>query len=458
MSPTEVSDAESRHYEQATAALEHALGKLSRCSDREKQKLQGELRQLRSMHHKLMRGQVEIIVFGEISTGKSALINALMGQEVSEVDVRGGWTKDLHSFAWADAGYQVPGFADSSVLLIDTPGLNEVGGGDRASLARQAAARADLILFVIDSDMTQTEHTALSRLVATDKPIVVVLNKIDLYSDSERRELLQVLGERRLKDLVPAENLVTAAALPRQVETIIHHPDGSTRSEWRQPPRDVAAVKARILEMLERDGLALIALNAAMYAADKTDRIAKLRMELRQDYANRVIWSFASIKAIIVAANHFPVVDVLGGSASDVSMVVTLARVYGEEMNWEHAKRLVSSILTSAGWVLAGSITMEWASSALKAISFGAATVLTALPQGAAAGYSSYIVGQAAQYYFEHGASWGNEGPKAVVRRILDTTDKSSVIAQLRAEIRRKIRFNLHAEPTDPNSSQDDDS
>ena len=40
----------------------------------------------------------------------------------------------------------------------------------------------------------------------------------------------------------------------------------------------------------------------------------------------------------------------------------------------------------------------------------GSGTVLTALPQGAAAGYGSYIVGQAAKYYFEHGASWGGDG------------------------------------------------
>jgi hypothetical protein len=62
----------------------------------------------------------------------------------------------------------------------------------------------------------------------------------------------------------------------------------------------------------------------------------------------------------------------------------------------------------------------EWithlVANAMKATSFGAATVVTALPQGLAAGYGSYIVGQAAKYYLEHGASWGDTGPKNVVR------------------------------------------
>lgn len=82
---------------------------------------------------------------------------------------------------------------------------------------------------------------------------------------------------------------------------------------------------------------------------------------------------------------------------------------------------------------------------AFKALTLGYGTILTAVPQGAAAGYGSYVVGQAAKYYFEHGASWGGEGPKPIVRRILDETDKLSVLARLRAEIRRKLTVNPHA-------------
>jgi hypothetical protein len=75
----------------------------------------------------------------------------------------------------------------------------------------------------------------------------------------------------------------------------------------------------------------------------------------------------------------------------------------------------------------------------MKATSFGAATVVTALPQGLAAGYGSYIVGQAAKYYLEHGASWGDTGPKNVVRRILENAEKDSIMEKLRDEVSRKI-------------------
>ena len=92
-----------------------------------------------------------------------------------------------------------------------------------------------------------------------------------------------------------------------------------------------------------------------------------------------------------------------------------------------------------------GEAVVSYASSFFKGLTLGAGTALTALPQGAAAGYGSYIVGQAARYYFEHGASWGQQGPKRVVSRILENTDKESVLKKLKEEIKKRISLNPYA-------------
>jgi hypothetical protein len=126
-------------------------------------------------------------------------------------------------------------------------------------------------------------------------------------------------------------------------------------------------------------------------------------------------------------------------------MVITLAHVYGMALTWANARRLIESILKAAGWVMLGEMATHLAASIFKGLTFGTGTVLTALPQGAAAGYGSYIVGQAAKYYFEHGASWGDEAPKAVVARILQATDKKSVLERLKAEINAKLHLNPYA-------------
>ena len=432
-------------YEAAIASIRQAIEHFRGCTPEERASLQRDLDQLHSMADKLAAGKVEIVVFGEISTGKSALINALVGEAVADVSVRGGWTKDVWNLGWSGAGYVVPGLADSEVVLVDTPGLNEVDGAQRAAMAHEAAARSDLVLFVIDSDMNEVEYSALVELAASHKPIVLVLNKADLYTPQELAELMSVFRGPRLAGVVDPENVVTAKADPRQVEYYVESANGRTRQEWRKPAPDVAALRERILEVLAAEGNVLIALNAAMYAADKSDRMGALRVRMRNEKATTTIWSFAVMKALGVALNPYPIADVLGGTVCDATMVVTLGRIYGISITTANARELVTSIVQAAGLVMGVEWLVHAAAAAFKGLTLGFGTVATALPQGAAAGWGSYIVGESARYYFEHGASWGAKGPKRVITQILENTDKRSVLQRLKSEIKKKISLNRYA-------------
>jgi uncharacterized protein (DUF697 family) len=214
-----------------------------------------------------------------------------------------------------------------------------------------------------------------------------------------------------------------------------------TQSNTNENDQSVEEIQAGITKLGESSQK----MGAAMYAADKSDRIASLKVKIRENQANKTIWSFAVFKATVVALNGVPGADVLGGGAVDVAMVRALAHIYGIEMNWSNMEKLVGSILKAAGWVTLSEITTHAISWSVKAVTLGWGTVLTMVPQGAAAGYGSYIVGQAAKYYFEHGASWGNEGPKTVIRRILEKTDKRSVLDGLKQEIQTKLNTNRHS-------------
>ncbi|PHR86648.1 MAG: hypothetical protein COA78_37795 [Blastopirellula sp.] len=265
-----------------------------------------------------------------------------------------------------------------------------------------------------------------------------------LFSPEQRERLIEVLTSR-LDGIVRPENIVSVAADPREIEYVIESADGSTRSEWRKPKPAIEDLKAKSLEVLEQDGLALLALNAAMYSADKSDRIAALKVRIRNDKANAAIWTYAVVKSTAVAINPIPVADLLGGSTVDVAMVRNLAHIYGIDMNWANLQQLVTSILKAAGWVALGELTTHAISWGFNTLTLGWGKAFTMLPQGAAAGYGSIIVGRAAKYYFEHGASWGSEGPKTVVRQILDQAEKQSIIQQLKDEISKKLYLNRHA-------------
>jgi small GTP-binding protein len=430
------------NYQEAVRAVEKTLGELRGCPDAEREALVNDIQQLNEMYEKVSTGRVEITIFGEISTGKSAMINALIGRDVAEVDVQGGWTKQVWGTSWDGAGYRLPGLGSSEIVLIDTPGINEVGGADRAELAEVTARRSDLILFVTDSDLNETEYAALVELAAVQKPIILVFNKTDLYPTEEKQSLIEML-KGRLEGLIPADHFVTTVADPREVEYVIEQLDGSEKSEWRKPEPDVGELKSLILETLEQEGLGLLALNAALYAADKSDRIAALRVSMRDKKADQVIWTMAATKAVVVAANPVPILDIFGGLAVDALMIVTLSKVYGLSFSMSQARGLAKAISGAAGLYALGELT-NWGSSIFKMVTGTLGTALTLIPQGAAVGFTSYIIGKSAKHYFEQGGSWGSGSAKSVVNDILATTDKDSVVAHLKDEIKQRLSLNRH--------------
>jgi small GTP-binding protein len=431
-------------YEAAMSTVQRTLAHLKGCDPRERDALVQEWTHLTEMAQKLETGRVDIAVFGEVSSGKSALINALIGEYVAEVNVQGGWTKEVWRVGWG-VPHSIKGLGSSQITLIDTPGINEINDQGRADMALEAARRCDLILFVTDADLNAREFQALAGLAAANKPMILVFNKIDLYTREQRDRIMEVLRQERLPHVIGPQDIVMTAADPLEREVIYEMADGSTRTEWRKPRPDVEQLKVRILEVLDREGKALVALNASLFAADTSDRLAGVKMRLRDDHAQRAIWAYAVTKAIAVAGNPVPILDIGGGVVIDTTMVVTLADIYGLPMSRRNAAGLIKDIVLSAGWVTLGELTTHLVANAMKATSLGAATILTALPQGLAAGYGSYIVGQAAKYYLQHGASWGDSGPKTVVRGILDNAEKDSVMERLRDEVTRTIERKVEA-------------
>jgi hypothetical protein len=265
--------------------------------------------------------------------GKSSLLNALLGDDHFATDVAHGCTRRQQERPWPR---RIQGLA--SVDLVDTPGIDEIGAAARARLAARVALGADLVLLVIDSDLTQGELEALDTLVASGKPLLLVLNRCDCWPDTEL-EALTASIRRRLPPMARHLEPIAVAAAPRRAQLLT---DGRVRSVV-DPPR-IEPLREQLAMVLNQHGERLLALNALRAADRFSQSLHQQRLRLGRRQAQGLIGRFAALKATGVAVNPLMLLDLAGGLACDSALVVQLCQLYGLPMTRSSARQLLGRL------------------------------------------------------------------------------------------------------------------
>ncbi|MBE9232814.1 GTP-binding protein [Cuspidothrix issatschenkoi LEGE 03284] len=444
------------NYKQAKTALRNLVNNLD-LSPAEKSGLEMEINDLETMLDKLESMVVQIAAFGLVGRGKSSLLNALVGQEVFITGPLHGVTRDAQTVNWSISEEALgtlkatlPSNGQSQIELIDTPGLDEVDGETRAALAEQIAKQADLILFVISGDMTKIEQIALSQLREVGKPIILVFNKVDQYPETDRITIYEKIRDDRVRELLSPAEIVMAAASPL-VKTALQRPDGTRGVKLQKGKSQVDELKLKILEILHREGKALVALNTMLYADNVNEQLVKRKLIIREENANQLIWKAVITKALAIALNPVTVVDILSAVIIDIALILGLSKLYGIPMTETGAVKLLQKIALSMGGIGASELLANLGLSGLKTL-LGISTTATAgvtigpylsiaVTQAGVAGVSSYSIGQITKAYLANGATWGPDGPKAVVSQILSTLDETSILNRIKDELLTKVRL-----------------
>ena len=411
--------------------------------------------QLTTLMNKLGGSLLRVAVFGLVSRGKSAVINALLGEKVLETGPINGVTQWPRSVYWSvKQGAQLP----VRIELIDTPGLDEIEGQSRGKVAQEVAQQADLILFVVSGDVTRTEYEALQQLYTTKKPLLLVFNKVDLYPDADRESVAQNLQslwqKAEDKSELPqgarlVDEIVMVSAEPTPIQVRVEWPDGRVSEEWERSPAQIEPLRAKLLEIVKAEGSTLIALNALRQAGIIEAKLSEETAELNQGKADELIWKYAKYKAIAVALNPVAILDMLGGIGSDIVMIRSLSKLYGFPMTRFEASTLWQSIIRSSGTLLLS----EFGTSLLLGFGKSGAAIWSAFEsfsgltayagamtaQAGAAGYGTYAVGQAAKVYLQQGCTWGETGVSTVMQNILSKAKADSTLERLQAEIKETI-------------------
>ena len=322
--------------------------------------------QLRSDLEELVAKQtderLEIVAFGTISSGKSSLLNALAGRDVFAANVVGGTTSQRSEIPW-------PG--NDSVVLVDTPGLAEVRGESRARQAAESATTADLVLLVIDGPLKAYEVDLAEVLIGMEKRLLICLNKEDWYDDQDQTELLDQIAEQ-LPGIDRADVVAVRAATTER-ERVRVSPSGQQETLTVETPPDVQPLAARMMSVVQRDGRELLLANLLLQSrglVDSAKQRVRAELDRRADeIISRHMWAAGGAAGV----NPFPLLDLAGGSAITMKMVLDLARVYRQPLDADMAAEMLEQLSKNL-------IAMVGATVATPAIAAGIGSMLKTVP------------------------------------------------------------------------------
>ena len=179
-----------------------------------------------------------VALMGPPNAGKSTLTNALVGQKVAIVTAKPQTTRNRIVSILTQK--------DAQVIFMDPPGVHALRGQTRGQLGKimvqsawQSFAVANCIVLVIDGDLYLRKPDFMERdlapliqpLAEEERPVVVVVNKVDLFHDKSR--MLPLLES--VAQMFPKAEIFPASALRRNgVEQLLelirsHLPEGEAQ-------------------------------------------------------------------------------------------------------------------------------------------------------------------------------------------------------------------------------------
>jgi len=146
-----------------------------------------------------------VSLVGRPNVGKSTLLNNILGMKLAITSDVAGTTRNIIQGIYNDD--------DSQIIFIDTPGIHKAKNKLGTYLNRKAYTMADdveIILFLVDAKggFGKGDHFILDKLKELNKPIFLLLNKVDSVDKEDLLELINTY-----KELHDFEEIIPISAL-----------------------------------------------------------------------------------------------------------------------------------------------------------------------------------------------------------------------------------------------------
>lgn len=438
LDPTALAEAARRESERAREHIEKIR------DARRREELKGELAKLdEGRDVEPARAEMDVVVFGTVSAGKTSLVNALVGREVGATGAVMGTTRQGESHVYTLEG------VEGILRLVDTPGLSEagLGGGDREAEARRLAGRADLLLFVVDHDLVRGEYATVLELARLGKRSIVVFNKKDRFPDADREAVLAKLRER-LHEVVPADDVVAVAASPRPIPVRVVREDGSHETVLEVQEPDVQPLRDRIAKVLANEGKLLRVANLLLKTR-LLDREAQDALDAeRRRKAAELVDHYQWVTATTVFANPVPALNLFQGAAVQLDLIADLARVYDYDPSPTQLRALAGRL--AQAMLKVG--LPEAASSVVAGIfkRTPATFVAGGAVQAATMAYLARIAGEALAEYYREGERWGPGGIEGALLRRFEAVSRADFLQEFARQALDRFLTKVRLKPATP--------
>ena len=145
-----------------------------------------------------------VSIVGRPNVGKSSLLNSILERKIAITSNVSGTTRNIIQGIYNDD--------DCQIIFIDTPGIHKPVNKLGTMMNKKAYTMiddVDIVLFLIDvtKDFGKGDNFILEKLKLLNKPVLLVLNKVDLI---DKRKILELIN--RYKDLYDFKEIIPISA------------------------------------------------------------------------------------------------------------------------------------------------------------------------------------------------------------------------------------------------------